>query len=83
MKKIILLSFVLILSLSYSYTVKAQCPMCKTSVESSLKDKSSMKGRGLNKGILYLLSAPYLAVGLVGIGWYRQRRKKANKRNEQ
>jgi len=83
MKKIFILFLVLILSLSYSKTIQAQCPMCKTSVESSLKDKSSMKGRGLNKGILYLLSAPYLAVGLVGIGWYRQRKKKANKRNEQ
>lgn len=83
MKKIILLCFVLILSLSFSDKVNAQCPMCKTSVESSLKDKSSMKGRGLNKGILYLLSAPYLAVGLVGIGWYRHRRKKSNNKNEQ
>lgn len=83
MKKILIILFIFIASLGTVETANAQCPMCKTSVESSLKDKSSMKGRGLNKGILYLLSAPYLAVGIVGITWYRQRKKKGNKNNGQ
>ena len=54
----------------------AQCPMCKTSVESAMKDKNNKKGKGLNTGILYLLSMPYLAVGVVGLGWYMNSRKK-------
>lgn len=56
--------------------VKAQCPMCKTSIESAMKDKNNTKGKGLNKGILYLLSMPYLAVGIVGVLWYKNSKKK-------
>jgi hypothetical protein len=77
-KSIVILLFFGMLFLNIPDT-KAQCPMCKTSVESSLKDKSSNKGRGLNKGILYLLSIPYLTVGLIGTGWYINSRKKQNK----
>lgn len=76
MKSKFLLLFMLIALFLIIPAAKAQCPMCKTSVESSLKDKKSSKGKGLNKGILYLLSAPYLAVGIVGVTWYRQRKKK-------
>ncbi|MFM9944240.1 MAG: hypothetical protein ACKVQB_03325 [Bacteroidia bacterium] len=54
----------------------AQCPMCKTSIESAMKDKNNTKGLGLNNGILYLLSMPYLAVGIVGFIWYRKSKKK-------
>jgi len=32
-------------------------------------------GKGLNKGILYLLAMPFLVVGTVGgLYWHRQRR---------
>jgi len=74
-KSLVMLLFFGLVLLTIPQT-KAQCPMCKTSVESSLKDKSSNKGRGLNKGILYLLSIPYLTVGLIGTGWYIKSRKK-------
>ena len=50
--------------------------MCKTSIESAMKDKNNTKGKGLNKGILYLLSVPYLAVGFAGFAWYRNSKKK-------
>ncbi len=41
---------------------KAQCAQCAATVESNAKsgDKTA---NGLNKGILFLLAAPYLAVG--------------------
>ncbi|MFM8837637.1 MAG: hypothetical protein ACKOHH_03285 [Bacteroidota bacterium] len=55
--------------------VAAQCPMCKTSLESNRKDDQKGVGRGLNKGILYLLAMPFLLVGTVGgLYWHRQRR---------
>ena len=54
----------------------AQCPMCKASVESSLKDNNNKVGLGLNDGILYLLAMPYLIVGGVGLLWYKKYRKK-------
>lgn len=56
--------------------VFAQCPMCKSSVESSLENPDATVGRGLNNGILYLLAAPYLLVGAVGFMWYKKYRKK-------
>ncbi|MCB0706393.1 MAG: hypothetical protein KDC34_13845 [Saprospiraceae bacterium] len=52
----------------------AQCPMCKMSAESNLKDGGSA-GKGLNAGILYMLAAPYFLVGTIGFIWYRNRRK--------
>lgn len=53
----------------------AQCPMCKSSVESSIEE-GGKKGTGLNNGILYLLAAPYIAVAGVGLLWYRNYRRK-------
>lgn len=50
--------------------VKAQCPMCKASVESNLA-KGETKGAGLNKGILFLLVAPYAAAGAIGFMFYK------------
>lgn len=57
----------------------AQCPMCKTSVESGLKEGNST-GLGLNDGILYLLAMPYILVAGVGFFWYKNfRARKAAK----
>lgn len=52
---------------------QAQCPMCRMSAESNLKNGGT-EGRGLNTGILYLLALPYLMVGTVGYVWWRNRR---------
>ncbi len=57
-------------------TVVAQCPMCKIGAESNLKNGGSA-GNGLNTGILYMLSAPYLLVGTIGFLWYRNRKKES------
>lgn len=51
----------------------AQCPMCKMSAESNLKDGGTA-GKGLNAGILYLLATPYLLVGGMAYLWWRSRR---------
>ncbi len=75
MRNRIITLFILIFLVLAPYS-NAQCPMCKTSIESAMKDKNNTKGRGLNKGILYLLSVPYLAVGIAGIAWYYNSRKK-------
>lgn len=55
----------------------AQCAMCKANVESATNDgrnENNVAG-GLNDGILYLLAVPYLAAVVVGVAWYRQRRR--------
>jgi len=54
--------------------VQAQCPMCRMSAESNLKD-GGKAGRGLNTGILFMLVTPYLLVGTIGFIWWRNRKK--------
>ena len=51
-------------------TAEAQCPMCRMSAESNLKSGGSA-GRGLNRGILYMLAMPYLLVGTLGFVWWK------------
>lgn len=72
-----LLALVLVLSLPAA-EVQAQCPMCRMSAESNLKNGGT-SGKGLNTGILYMLLTPYLLVGSIGYIWWRNR----NKRNEE
>lgn len=74
MKKVFF-SFILlvVLLLITSNEALAQCPMCKMAAESNLKDGGTA-GRGLNNGILYMLTLPYLLVGGVAFVWWRNRR---------
>ncbi len=51
----------------------SQCAMCKAVVESNMEAGSDI-GKGLNKGILYLMSIPYLAMFVFGALWFYQRR---------
>jgi hypothetical protein len=76
LKKYCLPVLVLILLLGSPALSMAQCPMCKASVESSIKSGKSNAGKGLNNGILYLLAAPYLVVASVGFFWYKKFRRK-------
>ena len=71
-----ILRFALLLALAFSFSapLEAQCPMCRMSAESNLKDGGSA-GKGLNAGILYMLATPYVLVGFFGYMWYRNRRK--------
>lgn len=59
---------------TYVNYVDAQCPMCRISAESNLKNGGT-EGRGLNAGILFILSLPYVLVGGLGYIWYRNRIK--------
>ena len=54
---------------------QAQCPMCKISAESNLKN-GGKAGRGLNAGILYMFVTPYLLVGGLGFVWWRYNRRR-------
>ena len=67
--------FITIGSLVTSYEATAQCPMCKMSAESNLKNGGTA-GRGLNAGILYMLALPYTLVGTIGFIWWRNHRRK-------
>jgi len=52
----------------------AQCPMCKMAAESNLENGGSA-GAGLNTGILFMLSMPYLIVAVFGYIWFMNKRK--------
>lgn len=55
--------------------VLAQCPMCRSAVESAMQNEGNKTGAGLNDGIVYLLSIPYLAVIVTGGIWYYHRKR--------
>ncbi len=74
MKKVI---FIFVLIITFVVILQpelvAQCPMCKLSAESNLRDGGSA-GRGLNNGILYMFALPYLLVATMGYLWYKNRK---------
>ena len=73
-KRLLTLSFI-IFCLCLSADLLAQCPMCRTAAESNLR-AGGTNGRGLNAGILYMLSAPYLIVMTLGLLWWRNQKAK-------
>ncbi len=70
-----LLAFALILMANIDAV--AQCPMCRMSLESNLKNGGTA-GQGMNAGILLLLATPYLLVGGIAFVWYRNKKSQAN-----
>ncbi|GAB2966211.1 hypothetical protein GCM10027048_40510 [Hymenobacter coalescens] len=68
------LLFVLVLNLAPRHG-QAQCTLCKTNVEASRTEKDGYDISGLNKGILYMMAAPYVMGGLVAFFWYRNVRR--------
>jgi cbb3-type cytochrome oxidase subunit 3 len=77
MKKIFFATVVLLILVGISTDLLAQCPMCKMAAESDMKAGGTV-GRGLNSGILYMLSAPYLLVGGIAFLWWKNRRDAAD-----
>lgn len=76
--KYLLLSILFILVLFvFSADLMAQCPMCKMSAETNLRDGGTA-GKGLNKGILYMFAMPYLLVGTLGYLWWRNKKNYDN-----
>ena len=49
----------------------AQCAMCKRTVESTIEGEGKVVGKGLNNGILYLMTVPYLVLGGIGFMVYK------------
>ena len=68
MKKYILSFFVII----SPEILNAQCSMCRAVLES---EKGMSTAKGINDGILYLMSIPYILVFIVGYMVYRTYKK--------
>ncbi|MCB0583944.1 MAG: hypothetical protein KDD06_01235 [Phaeodactylibacter sp.] len=73
-KYLSILALAFTLSIGTTTPVEAQCPMCRISAESNLKNGGTA-GRGLNNGILFMLAMPYLVVGALGFVWWRSKRR--------
>ncbi|WP_145859367.1 hypothetical protein [Pedobacter suwonensis] len=74
-KKAIFILFVLVITFAVSANVDAQCSMCTINAEQGVKNGNTQTA-GLNTGVLYLLSLPYLMAVIVGVVWYKKYRKK-------
>jgi hypothetical protein len=54
----------------------AQCAMCRATVENNVSNGETSVAAGLNLGIIYLFTMPYLIVAIIGVLWYRYSKKK-------
>lgn len=73
MKRAIGLFLVTVFIIFNSVESFSQCSMCRQTAESSQANDNT--GRGLNKGILYLLAIPYVLGGIGAVVWYKNRKK--------
>ena len=64
-----------------SLRVFTQCAMCKAVAESSTEAGSTV-ATGLNGGIIYLMSFPYLIMAVVGYAIYRHRKQQTQTKTE-
>lgn len=72
-----LLSLVLILMASAD--LFGQCAMCRSTLENNFSNGDPGIAAGINTGILYLLSMPYLAVIIIGYFWYKSSKNASKK----
>ena len=77
--KLILSCLILSAGIFFTTNVNSQCAVCKTNVENSLKSGGKKTGLGINAGITALLVMPYVMVGLIGVLWYTNGRRKSRK----
>jgi len=68
------LFFLVVLMTCFNSISIGQCAMCKAVVKANL-EAGDTKGAGLNDGILFLMSMPYIAVLLFGVFYYLQKKK--------
>lgn len=65
-------------SAGISVASMAQCAMCRTQLENNVSNGDPGIAAGINTGILYLLSMPYILILIIGYFWYKSSRKNAN-----
>lgn len=59
--------------------ILAQCAMCRTTIENNYSNGDPGIAAGINTGILYLLSMPYLAVAIIAYLWYKSSKNASKK----
>lgn len=81
MKKIIGLTLVLMTAIWLMPDMaEAQCAMCRATVENNVSTGTNKIGSGLNTGILYLMSIPYLLFVGIAYMWYKHSKEQRAKK---
>jgi prolipoprotein diacylglyceryltransferase len=70
---IVFLSFLLLIFSTLS--AYSQCSVCRAGAESSVEQGYTV-GKGLNKGIIYLMSVPYVLAGAALYIYYKNKKNK-------
>lgn len=79
MKKVIfVLMLVFVVIMAGSTDLMAQCAMCKATIKDNVESGQGI-GQGLNKGILYLMSVPYIIGSFIAFFWYKSSKKNSDK----
>lgn len=73
--KLFLLFFLIGISFLIMPDAEAQCAMCRATVENNISSGGRSFGAGLNKGILYLMVMPYIAIATIAFFWLKQSKK--------
>ncbi|WP_194974153.1 hypothetical protein [Aquiflexum lacus] len=79
MKLILKSILIIVLFIVVEVPIYAQCAMCRASIENNVSNGETSIGAGLNLGILYLFSMPYLIAAIIGFFWYRNAKKRKSK----
>lgn len=79
MKTFLQISFYIVVFIVIQAPAVAQCAMCRASIENNVSNGETSIGAGLNMGILYLFSMPYLIAAIIGFFWYRNAKKRKSK----
>jgi hypothetical protein len=77
MKRALVVTLML-LTLS-SERIFAQCAMCRSTIENNYSNGDPGIAAGINTGILYLLSMPYLAAMIIAYLWYKSSKNASKK----
>ncbi|HZI25323.1 MAG TPA: hypothetical protein VFD46_09610 [Chryseolinea sp.] len=72
-------ALVIILFIVALQSVSAQCAMCRSTIENNYSNGDPGIAAGINTGILYLLSMPYLAVIIIAYLWYKSSKNASKK----
>lgn len=76
MKRLIVCVGLLLISVQ---SIFAQCAMCRTTIENNYSNGNPGIAAGINTGILYLLSMPYLAIIIITYLWYKSSKNASKK----
>jgi hypothetical protein len=73
MKKLLIILFFAGAFSFLSPDADAQCSICAKTV----MQMGNKPAQGFNNGILYLMTIPYLAIGVVGYKWWKNEKRKS------